>query len=37
IAGKGHEPYQEIGDTTVAFDDRAVARAELAELMGQTA
>ncbi|MEA2555431.1 MAG: UDP-N-acetylmuramoyl-L-alanyl-D-glutamate--2,6-diaminopimelate ligase, partial [Actinomycetota bacterium] len=36
IAGKGHEPYQEIGGTSVPFDDRAVARAELAELMGQT-
>jgi UDP-N-acetylmuramoyl-L-alanyl-D-glutamate--2,6-diaminopimelate ligase len=36
IAGKGHEPYQEIGGTSVPFDDRAVARAELAELMGRT-
>jgi UDP-N-acetylmuramoyl-L-alanyl-D-glutamate--2,6-diaminopimelate ligase len=29
IAGKGHEPYQEIGDVTIAFDDRDVARAAL--------
>lgn len=26
IAGKGHEPYQEFGDTIVPFDDRLVAR-----------
>jgi UDP-N-acetylmuramoyl-L-alanyl-D-glutamate--2,6-diaminopimelate ligase len=25
IAGKGHEPGQEIGGTTLPFDDRAVA------------
>ena len=29
IAGKGHEPYQEVGDATIAFDDRDVARATL--------
>lgn len=26
IAGKGHEPYQLIGDQVLAFDDRVVAR-----------
>ncbi len=26
IAGKGHEPYQVLKDTTIAFDDREVAR-----------
>ncbi len=26
IAGKGHEPYMEFGDTIVPFDDRQVAR-----------
>ncbi len=32
IAGKGHEPFQEFGDTVIPFDDRKVAR-ELLELM----
>jgi UDP-N-acetylmuramoyl-L-alanyl-D-glutamate--2,6-diaminopimelate ligase len=31
IAGKGHETYQIIGDTTIAFDDRCIARAALEE------
>jgi len=33
IAGRGHEPYQEVGGALVPFDDRAVTRAELAELV----
>ena len=35
IAGKGHEIYQEVRGAQVPFDDRAVARGELAELMGE--
>ncbi len=31
IAGKGHEPYQEIAGRRVRFDDREVVRAVLAE------
>jgi UDP-N-acetylmuramoyl-L-alanyl-D-glutamate--2,6-diaminopimelate ligase len=33
IAGKGHEPYQIIGNTTFPFDDRVVARELLDELV----
>jgi UDP-N-acetylmuramoyl-L-alanyl-D-glutamate--2,6-diaminopimelate ligase len=29
IAGKGHEPYQELAGRTIAFDDREVAAEEL--------
>ncbi len=32
IAGKGHEAVQVVGDESLPFDDRAVARAELAAL-----
>lgn len=31
IAGKGHETYQIVGDTTFPFDDRQVVREELGE------
>jgi UDP-N-acetylmuramoyl-L-alanyl-D-glutamate--2,6-diaminopimelate ligase len=31
IAGKGHETYQIVGSTVLAFDDREVARAALTE------
>lgn len=34
IAGKGHESGQELADAIIPFDDRAVARAELAALAG---
>ena len=32
LAGKGHEAYQIIGDTSFPFDERAVAREVLDEL-----
>ena len=32
IAGKGHETYQRIGDASIPFDDREVARKVLREL-----
>jgi UDP-N-acetylmuramoyl-L-alanyl-D-glutamate--2,6-diaminopimelate ligase len=32
IAGKGHEAVQQLADRTIAFDDRQVARDELARL-----
>ena len=35
IAGKGHEPYQEVRGEWIPFDDRAVTRAELLELAGE--
>jgi UDP-N-acetylmuramoyl-L-alanyl-D-glutamate--2,6-diaminopimelate ligase len=35
IAGKGHEPYQEIADRVLPFDDREVARELLARAVLQ--
>ena len=32
IAGKGHEPYQIIGEQRLPFDDREVARRAIAAL-----
>jgi UDP-N-acetylmuramyl-tripeptide synthetase len=36
IAGKGHETYQVLADTTIAFDDRREALQALTDLMGAT-
>jgi UDP-N-acetylmuramoyl-L-alanyl-D-glutamate--2,6-diaminopimelate ligase len=33
IAGKGHEPYQEVAGTVVPFDDRSITRDELGSLL----
>jgi len=33
IAGKGHETVQELGDRSLAFDDRTVAREEIASIL----
>jgi UDP-N-acetylmuramoyl-L-alanyl-D-glutamate--2,6-diaminopimelate ligase len=35
IAGKGHETGQEFADRTIPFDDRIVARDELAAIVGE--
>jgi UDP-N-acetylmuramoyl-L-alanyl-D-glutamate--2,6-diaminopimelate ligase len=35
IAGKGHEPYQLVGDQVLSFDDRECARLALALRRGQ--
>ena len=37
IAGKGHETGQTVAGVTVAFDDRAVVREELAALTASSA
>ena len=34
IAGKGHEPYQQVGDEKLPFDDRETARDLLKQLSG---
>ena len=34
IAGKGHEPYQELAGSTIDFDDREVAREALVARRG---
>ena len=36
IAGKGHEPYQELPDSTIDFDDRDVARAAIEARRGRS-
>jgi UDP-N-acetylmuramoyl-L-alanyl-D-glutamate--2,6-diaminopimelate ligase len=34
IAGKGHETYQQVGDQTIPFDDRIVAKEAIRERFG---
>ena len=36
VAGRGHEPVQDLGDRTIAFDDREVTRSLLSLLEPST-